>query len=103
MLYKVCVEEVKVYPHPNADNLELVAIGDDKFILKKADGSPIDPEAKYIVLRYDANNFKDGFAARHAIRKYAKMIQHTNPVFALDLLKAVKDEYIKELLAQTAN
>lgn len=83
----------------------------DKFIISKADGSPIDPKAKYIVLRYDADNIKDGSAVRVAIRKYAKMIQHTNPAFALDLLKAIDLEllkvidleYVKELLADTAN
>jgi hypothetical protein len=75
----------------------------DKFIISKADGSPIDPKAKYIVLRYDANNIKDGSAVRVAIRKYAKIIQHTNPAFALDLLKSVDQEYVKELLADTAN
>ncbi len=75
----------------------------NKYIISKTDGSPIDPKAKYIVLRYDADNIKDGSAARVAIRKYANMIQHINPAFALDLLKAVDEEYVKELLANTAN
>ena len=38
----------------------------NKFIISKADGSPIDPKAKYIVLRYDADNIKDGSAVRVA-------------------------------------
>lgn len=35
MSYKVSVELVQVYPHPNADNLELVAIGDSQYVVEK--------------------------------------------------------------------
>jgi RNA ligase (TIGR02306 family) len=35
MTYKVSVEHVQVYPHPNADNLELVAIGDNQYVVQK--------------------------------------------------------------------
>jgi RNA ligase (TIGR02306 family) len=34
-MYKVSVEHVQVYPHPNADNLELVAIGDSQYVVEK--------------------------------------------------------------------
>jgi RNA ligase (TIGR02306 family) len=34
-MYKVSVEQVQVYPHPNADNLELVAIGDSQYVVQK--------------------------------------------------------------------
>lgn len=66
-----------------------------KFIIRKADGSPIDPEAKYIVLRYDANNHKDGPACRYGISAYAKAIKSYNLQFAEDLLKGMEIEHIK--------
>jgi len=34
-MYKVSVEQVQVYPHPNADNLELIAIGDSQYVVQK--------------------------------------------------------------------
>ena len=72
-----------------------------KFIIRKADGTPIDPDAKYIVLRYDANS-KDGFHSRHAIIAYARTIKAENPIFADDLLKEMEIEHFKyrELLYQ---
>jgi hypothetical protein len=73
-----------------------------KYIIRKADGSPIDPKAKYIVLRYDADS-KDFGPSHAAIRKYAEEIKQSNPVFALDLTKELDREYLKRLLAQTAN
>lgn len=35
MSYKVSVEHVQVYPHPNAELLELVAIGDSQYVVQK--------------------------------------------------------------------
>jgi RNA ligase (TIGR02306 family) len=37
MLYKVCVEEVKVYPHPDPEttSLELVGIGEQQYVVQK--------------------------------------------------------------------
>ena len=35
MTYKVSVECVQVYPHPNADKLELVGIGDNQYVVQK--------------------------------------------------------------------
>lgn len=63
-----------------------------KFILKKADGSPIHPDAKYIVLRYDASNNKDGAASRKAIIVYARAISKSDPEFAADLLEEMTNE-----------
>lgn len=34
-MFKVSVERVKVYPHPNADLLELVGIGDHQYVVQK--------------------------------------------------------------------
>lgn len=65
-----------------------------KFIIRKADGSLIDPEAKYIVLRYDANS-KDGNCSRAALLKYTSLIKSFNPQFADDLLKEIEIEQIK--------
>jgi hypothetical protein len=62
-----------------------------KFILEKADGSPIDPEAKYIVLRYDSKS-SDGVASRRAIIAYARAISQSDPVFAADLLEEMANE-----------
>jgi hypothetical protein len=73
-----------------------------KFIIKKANGSPIDPQAKYIVLRYDADS-KDFGPSQGAIRRYAELIKISNPTFAEDLIKELDEEYAKKLLLQTAN
>ena len=73
-----------------------------KFIISKADGSPIDPKAKYIVLRYDADS-KDFGPSSAAIRKYAELISTTNLEFATGLIKEMNSEYLKRLLADTAN
>ena len=35
-MFKVAVEEVRVFPHPNADALDLVAIGDSQYVVEKA-------------------------------------------------------------------
>lgn len=34
-MFKVSVENVKVYPHPTGDNLELVAIGEQQYVVQK--------------------------------------------------------------------
>ena len=73
-----------------------------KFIISKADGSPMNPKAKYIILRYDADS-KDFWPSSAAIRKYAELISTTNVEFATDLIKEMNNEYLKWLLADTAN
>lgn len=52
----------------------------DKYEIKKKDGSEVDPEAVYFVLRLD----KDG-SARLAALVYATSIEEENPVLASDL------------------
>lgn len=74
----------------------------NKFIISKVDGSPIDPKAKYIILRYDADS-KDFGPSQAAIRKYTEQIKQTNLQFATDLTNELDKEYLKRLLAQTAN
>ena len=66
-----------------------------KFILEKANGSPIHPDAKYIVLRYDATNDEDGIASRKALIVYARAISQSNPTFAADLLEEMANETCK--------
>lgn len=51
-----------------------------KYIIGKADGSPVDPKAQYFVLRLDTDP-----AARIAALVYANCIAVTNPSFADDL------------------
>lgn len=74
----------------------------NKYNISKTDGSPIDPNAKYIILRYDANS-KDFGPSQAAIKIYAEQIKHSNPKFALDLIKELDKEYLKRLLINTAN
>lgn len=66
-----------------------------KYIIAKADGSPVDPNADYFVLRLDTDQ-----AARGAARNYANRIMGDNPVLAQELrdradkhaLKAIQND-----------
>jgi hypothetical protein len=51
-----------------------------KYIIEKVDGSPVDSEAEYFVLRLD----KDPHA-RVAALSYADSVEGDNPVFAADI------------------
>ena len=51
-----------------------------KYIITKADGSPVDPNADYFVLRLDTDP-----AARHAARTYARDMHGRNQVLADEL------------------
>jgi hypothetical protein len=62
-----------------------------KYILAKSDGSNIDPEAKYFILRYDADS-ADREAARGALLHYAGLVQDSNPQLASDLRKQLEIE-----------
>lgn len=55
-----------------------------KYLILKNSGKPIDPEAKYFVLRYDAGADPH---ARVALRKYAESVALDNPRLAIDLLR----------------
>lgn len=69
----------------------------NKFEVKHADGSPVDLNAKYVVVRYDANS-EDGKNGRLALRVYAVGMSHTNKKFSDDLWKEV-DTYEKRYMA----
>lgn len=53
---------------------------DDKYIISKANGHPIDSEAQYFVLRYD----KDPHAVV-AMDAYANSVERDNPLLAADI------------------
>ena len=59
-----------------------------KYNIAKADGSEVDPNAAYFVLRYDPNQ-KDsihGDACRKALRLYAEEIADHLPTLSKELL-----------------
>lgn len=50
-----------------------------KYIITKADGSPVDPSARYFVLRVDgANSSPERDIARNAVKDYASNIRDIN-------------------------
>jgi hypothetical protein len=61
----------------------------NKYKIEKTDGTPVDPDALYFVLRYDFKT-KDNFA-RAALRKYA--IDTSN----MELWEALRAESNKEI------
>lgn len=52
-----------------------------KYIVSKADATPVDPDAFYFVLRLDTDA-----AARNAIVHYADEIMESNPALAKELM-----------------
>lgn len=58
----------------------------DKYIVTKVDGSPIDPDAQYFVLRLDTD-----IAARVALRAYAGQCKYYNSQLAFDLQQWLRD------------
>ena len=51
-----------------------------KYVVQKADGSPIDPDAIYFVLRLDTDP-----AARFAMIAYADFVKRANPTLATQI------------------
>lgn len=60
-----------------------------KYIIRKSDGSPTDPDARFFVLRYDENqdDKKHMEACRKALLTYANEIEDHLPLLAWDLRK----------------
>lgn len=54
----------------------------NKYTITKTDGTPVDPNAQYFVLRIDTDP-----AAREALLAYAKAIVKDDPEFAEQLLQ----------------
>lgn len=93
-LYGVGVAEEQ-YTSDNEDALlppiDVRSIGLMKpgpYIIHKRDGSPVDPDAEYFVLRLDFNgdDLRHVEACRLAIRAYAMNISDHLPLLAKDLL-----------------
>lgn len=61
----------------------------NKYIISKTDGSEVDKDAKYFVLRYDdkQKNKVNMKASLEAIKTYAEIIDETNEFLAYDLMK----------------
>jgi len=57
-----------------------------KYIISRTDGKPVDPEARYFVLRLDK---KDdwGRACRKAVMELARNIYEQNPEFGQSLIE----------------
>lgn len=53
-----------------------------KYVISKIDGSPIDPEADYFVLRVDSDQ-----DAREAAKHYAGLIVWKNPILAGEITR----------------
>lgn len=57
-----------------------------KYRIEKADGTPVDPNAKYFVLRYDNSP-----AACYALATYAEAIRKEYPQLAKDIWKILDE------------
>ena len=68
-----------------------------KYIITKTDGTPVDPSAKYFVLRYDAKVKDKKFlvAVRRALCKLALELIKVNIVLSKELYDDVTNEIIK--------
>ena len=64
-----------------------------KYIISKADGSEVDPKAKYFVLRADTDKH-----ARKALLAYAESVREDNPTLAKDIVLEYKLYENPELL-----
>lgn len=56
----------------------------NKYFIEKVDGTPIDWDAEYFVLRVDKDKH-----ARKALIAYAESVMEENPKFAADILHKV--------------
>lgn len=69
-----------------------------KYIISKADGTPIDPKAKYFVLRYDQHMKDKGFlkASRLALARFCREIVLTFPALSQELWESFTGEVLEE-------
>ncbi len=59
-----------------------------KYIISRLDGTPINPENKYFILKVDGIGDPEHIlASRKAILEYAKAIEHHIPELAKDIFK----------------
>lgn len=68
----------------------------EKYHISKVDGSPIDDNAKYFVLRYDTHqkDVKHMLACRKALLTYADEIEEYLPKLSEDLKSIIHDTAI---------
>jgi len=64
-----------------------------KYIIQKADGTPIDLNADYFVLRLDTDKY-----AREALKFYGSAIYQDNPELAYDIFRKLNCYWEKEQL-----
>lgn len=60
----------------------------NKYIVTKASGKPVPPEAEFIVLRIDAGRYLH--ACRTGVAAFAEAVREHNPVLADDLQESIK-------------
>lgn len=63
-----------------------------KYIVKKSDGSPVNPNNKYIILRYDKDD-EYGEVTRYLLLIFCRLIKPFAKKFSLEL----RDEMVEEL------
>ena len=61
----------------------------EKYHITKRDGTPMDPNAKYFVLRFDKDDVH-GEASREALKAYAKKVEDAYPQLALDIYEILR-------------
>lgn len=64
-----------------------------KYKIEKANGEPVDPRAKFFVLRYDQHkkNQAHARASQEALKTYAAEIAESNDILASDLFYELED------------
>ena len=69
-----------------------------KYRITKADGTPVNPKAKYFVLRYDANMKDKEFlkASCKALQNFCIDIVNQNPILGKELWCDIADETFKQ-------
>lgn len=76
---------------------------ENKFIIKKSDGSEVNPKAKYFVLRYDKyqSNMLFMLASKKAMVTFAEVIKNDFKELSCDLIKAsTGKDYIDDEIAE---
>lgn len=62
-----------------------------KYRIYHEDGTPVDPEGMYFVLKLNAKDRRVAWAARQAVRAYAYHIENFQPTLAAHLRLLAKD------------
>lgn len=62
-----------------------------KYVIQKSDGSPVDPEAQYFILRIDKGDYV--MACRAALAVFARRVRLRNPTLADDIETKLLSKY----------